>query len=187
VTPTDHAPEFPFDGVVADKDGFAIGKIGEIYTDNDTGQPRWVTVQTGWFGTHESFVPLDHAVVTADEIRVPFGQDVIKGAPHNEVGAPLAEQDEDELYRYYSIDSPSPAASDGAPGDPDIRTPDVEPVRNEPGTAAGIPAHAGSSPAGGQYLAPSEQPWAGTGRAPIGRPRLRKFVVTNAKDRPHDR
>jgi len=32
------------------KTGFAIGKIGEIYTDNDTRQPRWVTVQTGWFG-----------------------------------------------------------------------------------------------------------------------------------------
>jgi hypothetical protein len=40
MTPTDHAPEFPFDGVVADENGFAIGKIGEIYTDNDTGQPR---------------------------------------------------------------------------------------------------------------------------------------------------
>ena len=42
MTPTDHAPEFPLDGVVADEDGFAIGKVGEIYTDNDTGQPRWV-------------------------------------------------------------------------------------------------------------------------------------------------
>ncbi len=100
-------------------------------------------MQTGWFSTHESFVPLDHAVVNAVEIRVPFGQDVMKGAPHDEVGAPLSEHDEDELYRYYNVDSRSPAVPDGATGEPDIRTPHVELVRNDPGT--GVPGSARSS------------------------------------------
>jgi hypothetical protein len=113
---------------------------------------------------------------------------MMKGAPHNEVGAPLSEHDQDELYRYYNIDSPSPAVPDGATGGPDIRTPDVEQFRNDPGTATGVAAHsAGSSAAGDDYPAPpGEQPWAGPGRAPTGRPRLRKIVVTNAKDRPRN-
>src|SRR6187397_3062293 len=46
------------DSVVVGTDGSEIGRVGQVYTDNDTGQPSWVTVKTGWFGTNESFVPL---------------------------------------------------------------------------------------------------------------------------------
>ena len=40
-----------------DRDGDKIGKIGEVYYDDDTDQPKWITVNTGLFGTNESFVP----------------------------------------------------------------------------------------------------------------------------------
>ena len=38
---------------------------------------------------HLARLGLDHAAVTAVEIQVPSVRDMIKGAPHNEVGAPL--------------------------------------------------------------------------------------------------
>jgi hypothetical protein len=42
-------------------DARQIGRIGQVYYDDDTDQPKWVTVHTGLFGTNESFVPLQEA------------------------------------------------------------------------------------------------------------------------------
>ena len=36
-------------------DGDKIGSVGQVYLDNDTHQPSWVTVNIGLFGTNESF------------------------------------------------------------------------------------------------------------------------------------
>src|SRR5690348_4183332 len=48
-------------GNVVGQDGEKIGGIGELYVDDDTNQPTWVTVKTGLFGMKESFVPLGDA------------------------------------------------------------------------------------------------------------------------------
>jgi sporulation protein YlmC with PRC-barrel domain len=42
---------------VYDEAGEKIGSASEVYLDDETGQPEWVTVRTGLFGTKESFVP----------------------------------------------------------------------------------------------------------------------------------
>src|SRR6476646_7759307 len=91
------------DSVVVGSDGSEIGRVGQVYTDNDTGQPSWVTVKTGWFGTNESFVPLEAASIEDGTIRVPYDKDMIKGAPNNDAGEPLSESDEQELYSYYNL------------------------------------------------------------------------------------
>lgn len=39
-------------------DGGKIGTAVQVYADDETGNPEWVTVQTGLFGTKVSFVPL---------------------------------------------------------------------------------------------------------------------------------
>ena len=70
------------DSVVVGSDGSEIGRVGQVYTDNDTGQPSWVTVKTGWFGTNESFVPVEAASIEDGTIRVPYDKDMIKGAPN---------------------------------------------------------------------------------------------------------
>ena len=43
---------------VYDESGEKIGSAAEVYLDDETGQPEWVTVRTGLFGTKESFVPI---------------------------------------------------------------------------------------------------------------------------------
>ena len=43
------------DGNVLSTDGDKIGSIGQMYVDDDSGQPTWVTVKTGLFGTSASF------------------------------------------------------------------------------------------------------------------------------------
>jgi len=53
------------------RDGDKLGKVGQVYLDDETGKPEWATVQTGLFGTKESFVPLAQADLTDDGLSVP--------------------------------------------------------------------------------------------------------------------
>ncbi len=48
-----------------------IGKIGNVFLDDETGTPQWVTVKTGLLGGGESFVPQAAAAQTGGEVRVP--------------------------------------------------------------------------------------------------------------------
>jgi hypothetical protein len=46
---------------VVGPDGENIGKVEELYLDTDSQQPEWVSVTTGFFGSHRSLVPLAEA------------------------------------------------------------------------------------------------------------------------------
>jgi hypothetical protein len=79
-----------------------IGKVGGIFLDDQTGQPEWVTVNTGLFGANETFVPLAPATVTGDRVSVPYDKDTITNAPTVDPnGGHLSRQKEAELYRHY--------------------------------------------------------------------------------------
>jgi len=90
-------------GTAYTTDGDKIGSIGTVYLDNASGEPAWVTVKTGLFGSNESFVPLDQAEQTGDGIRVPYDKDRVKNAPNIETDRELSEQEEDQLYSYYGL------------------------------------------------------------------------------------
>ena len=45
------------DHSVYDVDGNKIGDTRHVFLDDATGEPEWVSVKTGLFGTSESFVP----------------------------------------------------------------------------------------------------------------------------------
>jgi uncharacterized protein (TIGR02271 family) len=90
-------------GTAYSSDGDKIGSIGTVYLDNVSGEPAWVTVKTGLFGSNESFVPLDQAEQTDDGIRVPYDKDRVKNAPNIETDRELSEQEEDQLYAYYGL------------------------------------------------------------------------------------
>lgn len=106
-------------GVVIGPDGQQIGEVGQVYISNDTGQPLWVTVKTGSFGS-ESFVPLHDAEVIADQVTVPYDQAIIEGGPHRRSGWDLTAADEDDLYQYYGIEPGSDRATT-RPADPPKR------------------------------------------------------------------
>ena len=88
---------------VYDEAGQKIGSAGEVYLDDETGQPEWVTVRTGMFGTKESFVPIRDADLTDDGLRVPVSKDRVKDAPKIDTDGHLSPQEEQELYRYYGM------------------------------------------------------------------------------------
>jgi uncharacterized protein (TIGR02271 family) len=86
-------------------DDTKIGTVGDVYLDNKSGEPEWVTVKTGLFGTKQSFIPLDGASFTGDRLDVPFGKDQVKDAPRIDADGDLSPTAEDELYAYYGRSS----------------------------------------------------------------------------------
>jgi uncharacterized protein (TIGR02271 family) len=88
---------------VYDQSGDKIGSASEVYLDDESGQPEWVTVRTGLFGTKESFVPLRDADLTDDGVRVGVSKAQVKDAPKVDTDGHLSPQEEQELYRYYGL------------------------------------------------------------------------------------
>src|SRR5918995_5779634 len=81
-----------------------IGSIGQLFLDDNTGQPEFLTVNTGFFGTNESFVPASGATLTSDRVVVPFSRDKVKDAPNVSVdNGHIDEAQERELYEYYEM------------------------------------------------------------------------------------
>jgi len=87
-----------------DNDGDKIGKVGQVYYDDDTDQPKWVTVNTGLFGTNESFAPLQGASVSGDRVTLSYDKAKVKGAPNVGDDGHLSPQEEQRLYEYYALD-----------------------------------------------------------------------------------
>ena len=80
-----------------------IGKVSQVYIDQETEQPSWVSVRTGLFGTSESLVPLENASWDADALHVGYDKARIKDAPRVDADRELSPQEQEELYRYYGV------------------------------------------------------------------------------------
>jgi sporulation protein YlmC with PRC-barrel domain len=96
------ALEAIINATVFDRNGEKVGKVGHLYVDDRTGKPSWVTVNTGFFGLSESFVPVDETLTAHEErIDVPYDKAHIKDAPRIDADGHLDPSQEEELYRYY--------------------------------------------------------------------------------------
>ena len=80
-----------------------VGGIGQVYLDDESGAPSWVTVKTGLFGSSETFVPLEGARVDGNDVYVDFTEDKIKGAPRVDADGSLSPEEEEYLYEYYGL------------------------------------------------------------------------------------
>ncbi|PRW62490.1 PRC-barrel domain-containing protein [Actinopolyspora mortivallis] len=88
-----------------DPKGHRLGVVGRMFVDADTEQPVWITVQTGLFGTNESYVPLEGAAFDGDTLTVAVDRESVRTAPC----VPLREGDLDpeqemELYLHYGME-----------------------------------------------------------------------------------
>jgi uncharacterized protein (TIGR02271 family) len=142
-------------------DGGKIGTARQVFADDASGQPEWVTVTTGLFGTKESFIPLADATISGEKITVPYDKAFVKNAPNVDEDAHLSPEQERKLYTYYS-------RSDYTDGQ-DYDTADR-------GDTVGRDT---SGPTTDDAMTVSEERLeVGTQRREAGRARLRKYVVT---------
>lgn len=148
---------------VVTQDDENLGGVGQVYLDDQTGEPTWVSVKTGWFGTNESLVPLQGADYADGRIRVAHTKDVIKGAPNVDADQHLSEQEQDELFRYYAGTGVDVSRYDRRDGDVVDRDRDL--TDRDRADAGSMTLH-------------EERVNVGTERVQTGRVRLRKHVVT---------
>lgn len=84
-------------------DGDKIGKVEQVFLDDNSGEPTFLTVNTGLFGAKENFVPVKGASQDGDRVVLPYTKDVIKDAPKVDADQHLSPPEEEELYRYYEL------------------------------------------------------------------------------------
>jgi len=150
---------------VYDEAGDKIGGVEEIFYDEETRQPEWIGIGTGFFKMKRVLVPIQGATVTDDGITVPYSKDRVKDAPDTS-GDRISEAAEADLYAYYGLqgstrrsDSMLPEGSARPPADTGYeRDVDVDPDRS---------------------MTRSEEEIAvGKREQEVGRARLRKWVET---------
>ncbi len=95
-----------------DRNGERIGEINQVFVDEVTDEPRWVTVKTGWFGLSDSFVPLVDVDTSGAGVRVAYDRATIKDAPRFSAAEPLTRRDEDELHTHYGLRTPAEQPTD---------------------------------------------------------------------------
>ncbi|MFN3216264.1 MAG: DUF2382 domain-containing protein [Acidimicrobiales bacterium] len=89
---------------VYDSTGDKLGGITDVYYDDTTGQPEWMTVSTGWFGTSEQFVPIAGTKQHEDGFRTEYTKDQIKDAPSIDTDQDhLDATEERRLYDHYGL------------------------------------------------------------------------------------
>ena len=153
-----------------------IGTVGQVYLDDQTNQPTFLTVKTGLFGTKETFVPVSEATQTADGLLVPFDKAFIKDAPKVDADGSITPEEERRIYEYYSLDYPA--------GDPDRHAGTDAGVPAASGTATGGVGTTGTGEAGTDresVVVRDEQLNVGTESRESGRVRLRKHSYTDTE------
>jgi uncharacterized protein (TIGR02271 family) len=86
---------------MVDSSGSKIGKIEDIYLDRQSGEPEWVAIKGGLFGSKTSFAPISDASASGGAVRLPFSKEQVKDAPKVEADGELSPQEEQELYAHY--------------------------------------------------------------------------------------
>lgn len=156
-----------------DRNGEKVGKIGQLYVDDESGRPKWATVATGLFGTSESFVPLERAELDGDQnLRLAYDKDTIKDAPRVDADGHIEESEEARLYEHYGL---SGTGVSGVSGDRDTDTDRTAPVGDDRDVAAGTASITGEHTS---MTRNEERLQVGTEQVETGRLRLRKYVTT---------
>jgi uncharacterized protein (TIGR02271 family) len=160
-------------------DNEKVGKIGQVFLDDDTDRPEFLTVNTGLFGMNESFVPAADATVDGEGVRVPFTKDQVKDAPNVDVDSGHLDQSEERrLYEHYGLTYSERSSDSGLPeGGTGLATGTTGTSgRGDTFTGEG---HDTSGPNTDEAMTRSEERLdVGTTSQEAGRVRLRKYVTT---------
>jgi uncharacterized protein (TIGR02271 family) len=154
-----------------DVNGAKLGKIGQIYVDDQTGQPLWVTITTGMLGTKQSFAPLYGSRSDGGDLQLAVTKDMVQDAPVIEADGHIEDSENEALYTYYNgyLGGTAQEQGQGSAGD----------TREDLAGRDGIQGRDTSGPTIDDVMTRSEERLhVGTEQAEAGRARLRKYVVT---------
>lgn len=156
---------------VYSSDGDKIGSVEELFLDDDTGEPEWIGLGTGFFGTKRVLVPIAGADVRDDAVYVPYAKAHVKRTPDLD-GDEISQETEAQLYAHYGLQ-----AGRGATADPAGAA--------DTGLEPGTPDSPGDTTEGTPALTRSEEELrVGKREIEASRLRLHKWVETEQVDVP---
>jgi uncharacterized protein (TIGR02271 family) len=159
--------------------GEKLGDVGQVYLDDETGRPEWVTVKTGLFGTKETFVPISEATLNNDGLVVPYAKDLVKDAPRVDAEGHLSKSEEADLYEHYGLVYGESRSESGLPQG---RADGVAEEGYAGDARRESVGHDTSGPNTDEAMTRSEERLhVGTEKQEVGRARLRKHIVTEQK------
>jgi hypothetical protein len=96
---------------VVDQNGANIGTLHSLWSDPTTGGVEFLGVKTGWLFGHNHVVPAEKAELDEAEslVRLPYTETFIKEAPSMPADSEISEVEEDSIYQYYGLTSPTVA------------------------------------------------------------------------------
>lgn len=95
---------------VRSADGAKVGKVNALFCDDDSREPEWIGLGTGFLGLKEAVVPVQGARVDGKRIVVPYDTEVIKHEPpFDEYDGVLSPESERSLRVYFSLTGHRPA------------------------------------------------------------------------------
>jgi uncharacterized protein (TIGR02271 family) len=171
------------DAEVRSMDDDKIGSVNQVYLEDSTNEPAWVTMKTGFFGGNVSFVPLANASWDGEVLRVPYEKSFVKDSPNLDPDAHLGPDEEATLYGYYGIEygtgGAGYAGNVGAAGRGAETYADSSADPSADVYADTYPDTSAGTTTGGDSMTRSEEQLSvGTEQRESGRVRLRKYVVT---------
>lgn len=86
-----------------DVDGDKVGGVQDVYVNDTSGQPDFVSVNHGLFGAGTSIVPLRGHTLRDGELHLAFPKDRIEDAPDLDENGHLTTADQDAFYRHYGL------------------------------------------------------------------------------------
>lgn len=164
-----------------DVDGEKLGGVKDVYVNDTTGQPDFVSVNHGLFGGGESIVPLRGHTLRDGELHLAFPKDRVEDAPELDENGHLTTEDQDAFYRHYGLE-----------GTQDVTTyeTDNRNAQAATGAAAGAGYAAGEREVDAdrrdvanddEIVRSEEQLNVSKDRVETGQVRLRKYVVNETE------
>ena len=95
-------------------DGEKIGSVEEIYVDDQTDQPEWIGLGTGFFGTKRVLVPVEGASMREGGVLVPYNKDQVKASPDIDSDE-ITQDTEAHLYTHYGLGYSEQRSDTGLP------------------------------------------------------------------------
>ena len=161
-----------------DLEGTKIGKIGQVYLDDRTGEPMWVTVSTGLFGSRQSFAPIGGSQFDGENVRLAVSKDTIKDAPNVDDDEHISGSEQDALYEYYGYAGDQAAGQTGQTGQAGFADRGQAGYSRDAAETASDPAGQRATGTDDAMTRSEERLNVGKETVQAGRARLRKHVVT---------
>lgn len=140
-----------------DVSGDKIGKIGRLFVDGRSREPKWAEVHTGLFRKSQMLIPLSGSRQEGRAVTLTVSKAAVREAPKVRVGEGVTLDDADRLSRHYRLDEPQPEAPQ--PPAPHSTALDIAAAAaGMGGTAVNTAAWSPAEPAENQHPDPFEEP-----------------------------